>query len=95
MVAGLVDSFGLSLGWTMFTLLAVHAGGLADAALYNAAMLVGLVLSAPLTTWVANRCRYSGSGGCARCLFRGPCCHSVLTASTNSGSTSPYSRAPY
>lgn len=55
MVAGLVDSFGLSLGWTLFTLLAVHFGGLADAALYNAAMLIGLVLSAPLTTWVANR----------------------------------------
>ncbi|GIJ55360.1 hypothetical protein [Virgisporangium aurantiacum] len=55
LVAGLVDSFGLSLGWTMFTLLAVLVGGLADAALYNAAMLVGVVLSAPVTTWLANR----------------------------------------
>lgn len=55
LVAGLVDSFGLSLGWTLFTLLAVLVGGLADAALYNAAMLVGVVLSAPVTTWLANR----------------------------------------
>jgi hypothetical protein len=55
LVAGLVDSFGLSLGWTLFTLLAVMVGGLADAALYNAAMLVGVVLSAPVTTWLANR----------------------------------------
>jgi hypothetical protein len=55
LVAGLVDSFGLSLGWTLFTLLAVLVGGLADAALYNAAMLVGVVLSAPITTWLANR----------------------------------------
>ena len=55
MVAGLVDSFGLSLGWTLFTLLAVLVGGLADAATYNAAMLIGVVLSAPVTTWLANR----------------------------------------
>lgn len=55
LVAGLVDSFGLSLGWTLFTLLAVLVGGLADAALYNAAMLVGVVASAPVTTWLANR----------------------------------------
>jgi hypothetical protein len=55
LVAGLVDSFGLALGWTLFTLLAVRLGGLADAALYNAAMLIGLVLSAPVTTWLANR----------------------------------------
>jgi hypothetical protein len=55
LVAGLVDSFGLALGWTLFTLVAVQVGGLADAALYNAAMLIGLVLSAPVTTWIANR----------------------------------------
>lgn len=55
LVAGLVDSFGLSLGWTLFTLLAVLTGGLGDAALYNAAMLVGVVLSAPVTTWLARR----------------------------------------
>jgi hypothetical protein len=55
MVAALVDSFGLSLGWTLFTLLAVLTGGLGDAALYNAAMLGGVVLSAPVTTWLAHR----------------------------------------
>ena len=53
--AGLVDSFGLALGWTMFNLLAVERGGLEAAALFNAAMLVGIVLSAPATTWLARR----------------------------------------
>jgi hypothetical protein len=53
--AGLIDSFGLSLGWTTFTLIAVMTGGLADAALYNAAMLVGTVLAAPATAWLAHR----------------------------------------
>jgi hypothetical protein len=57
LVAGLVDSFGLSLGWTMFTLLAVMTGGLAEAALYNAAMFGGVVLSAPVTAWLARRWR--------------------------------------
>ena len=55
MTAGLVDSFGLALGWTLFNLLAVTRGGLAEAALYNAAMLVGIVLSAPVTSWLARR----------------------------------------
>ncbi len=55
MAAGLVDSFGLALGWTLFNLLAVARGGLAEAALYNAAMLVGIVLSAPVTSWLARR----------------------------------------
>jgi hypothetical protein len=55
MVAGLVDSFGLSLGWTLFNLVAVARGGLAEAALFNAAMLLGIVLSAPVTTWLARR----------------------------------------
>ncbi|MEV4515682.1 hypothetical protein AB0K00_42860 [Dactylosporangium sp. NPDC049525] len=49
MVSGLVDSFGLSLGWTIFNLVAVDRGGLALAGLFNAAMLVGVVLSAPVT----------------------------------------------
>jgi len=53
--AGLIDSFGLSLGWTMFSLIAVLTGGLAAAALYNAAMLAGTVLAAPATAWLANR----------------------------------------
>jgi hypothetical protein len=55
MVAGLVDSFGLALGWTLFNLTAVERGGLGAAALFNAAMLVGIVLSAPVTTWLARR----------------------------------------
>jgi hypothetical protein len=54
-VAGLIDSFGLSLGWTVFNLLAVMTGGLTAAAMYNAAMLVGVVLSAPATAWLAHR----------------------------------------
>jgi hypothetical protein len=53
--AGMMDSFGLALGWTVFNLIAVTRGGLEMAALYNAAMLVGIVLSAPVTTWLAGR----------------------------------------
>jgi hypothetical protein len=54
MVAGLVDSFGLSLGWTVFNLLAVAKGGLAAAGAYNAAVLIGVVASAPVTAWLAG-----------------------------------------
>lgn len=54
LVAGLVDSFGLSLGWTAFTLIAVERFGLGAAALYNAAMLVGIVISAPATMWLSR-----------------------------------------
>ncbi|WP_327001473.1 hypothetical protein OHA72_41035 [Dactylosporangium sp. NBC_01737] len=54
MVSGLVDSFGLSLGWTIFNLVAVDRGGLALAGLFNAAMLVGVVLSAPVTGRLAR-----------------------------------------
>jgi hypothetical protein len=43
----LVDSFGLSLGWTMFSLLVVRGHGLAGLGLCNAAMLCGVALSAP------------------------------------------------
>jgi len=53
--AGLIDSFGLSLGWTLFNLLAVARGGLAMAAVYNVAMLVGVMASAPVTGWLAGR----------------------------------------
>ncbi|MFI7546644.1 hypothetical protein [Actinoplanes sp. NPDC049599] len=63
-VAGVVDSFGMALGWTILILLAVSRGGLAEAALYNAAMLIGVVLSAPVTGWLARR--WSG-----RTLLRG------------------------
>ncbi len=52
---GLIDSFGMSLGWTVVVLVAVARGGIAEAALYNAAMLIGVVLSAPATGWLARR----------------------------------------
>ncbi|MDQ6849944.1 MAG: hypothetical protein M3070_08215 [Actinomycetota bacterium] len=55
LAAGLVDSFGLSLGWTTFILLAVTRGGLSSAGLYNAAMLAGVVCSAPVTAALARR----------------------------------------
>jgi hypothetical protein len=64
LVSGVVDSFGMALGWTVFVLLAVARGGLAEAALYNAAMLAGVVLSAPVTGWLSRR-----MGG--RTLLRG------------------------
>jgi hypothetical protein len=53
--AGVVDSFGMALGWTFVVLIATGRGGLAEAALYHAAMLVGVVLSAPVTGWLAHR----------------------------------------
>jgi MFS family permease len=55
LVSGVVDSFGMALGWTVLVLLAVSRGGLAEAALYNAAMLAGVVLSAPVTGWLSRR----------------------------------------
>ncbi|HEU4346342.1 MAG TPA: hypothetical protein VFR35_01015 [Actinoplanes sp.] len=64
LVSGVVDSFGMALGWTVLVLLAVARGGLAEAALYNAAMLAGVVLSAPATGWLSRR--FSG-----RALLRG------------------------
>ncbi|MEV6490451.1 hypothetical protein AB0M20_17760 [Actinoplanes sp. NPDC051633] len=55
LVAGVVDSFGMALGWTILVLLATARGGLGEAALYNAAMLAGVVLSAPVTGWLSRR----------------------------------------
>ncbi|WP_305782540.1 hypothetical protein [Symbioplanes lichenis] len=55
LVAGVTDSFGMALGWTILILFAVSRGGLAEAALYNAAMLLGVVLSAPVTGWLSRR----------------------------------------
>jgi hypothetical protein len=45
--AALVDSFGLSLGWTVFSLQVVDRHGLAGLGLCSAAMLCGVALSAP------------------------------------------------
>ena len=55
MAAGLVDSFGLALGWTVFNLYVVTSQGLAMVGVYNAAMLVGIALSAPVTAVVSSR----------------------------------------
>ncbi|MBL7253999.1 hypothetical protein [Paractinoplanes lichenicola] len=52
--SGIVDSFGMALGWTFIVLIATARGGLAEAALLNAAMLVGVVLSAPVTGWLSR-----------------------------------------
>jgi hypothetical protein len=55
LLSGVVDSFGNSLGWTVVLLIGTARGGLADASLYSAAMLVGVVLSAPVTGWLSRR----------------------------------------
>ena len=71
LVSGVVDSFGMALGWTVVVLLATARGGLAEAALYNAAMLGGVVLSAPVTGWLSRR--HDG-----RALLRGAAAVEVL-----------------
>jgi hypothetical protein len=48
--AGLVDSFGLALGWTTFNLYAAAHSGLEAVGFYGAALLTGIALSAPVTT---------------------------------------------
>jgi hypothetical protein len=53
--AGAVDSFGLAFGWTVFVLHAVASQGLVAAGLYNAAMLIGVALSAPAAAWIAGK----------------------------------------
>jgi hypothetical protein len=51
----LVDSFGLSLGWTVFSLHVVRGHGLAGLGLCNAAMLCGVALSAPAAARLSAR----------------------------------------
>jgi hypothetical protein len=51
----LVDSFGLSLGWTVFSLHITRGHGLAGLGLCNAAMLVGVALSAPAAARLSTR----------------------------------------
>ena len=51
----LVDSFGLSLGWTVFSLHVTASRGLAGLGLCNAAMLVGVALSAPVAGRLSAR----------------------------------------
>jgi len=60
MAAGCIDSFGLAFGWTVFNLEAVYRYGLAAAALFNAAMFVGVALSAPASGWLTSR--FAGRG---------------------------------
>jgi len=55
LAAGLIDSFGMTLGWTVFSLLVLETGGLVHLGVCNAAMLVGVALSAPLTVWLSSR----------------------------------------
>jgi hypothetical protein len=51
----LVDSFGLSLGWTVFSLYITRSHGLAGLGLCNAAMLTGVALSAPAAARLSAR----------------------------------------
>ncbi len=53
--AGLIDSLGLSIGWTFFNLYAVHTQGLAAVGTYNGALFTGVALSAPVTGWLSSR----------------------------------------
>jgi plastocyanin len=60
LAAGLVDSFGMTFGWTVFSLLVLERQGLAALGACNAAMLVGVALSAPATAWLAPRMEVAG-----------------------------------
>ena len=53
--AGVTDSFGLAVGWTVFNLIAVYRHGLAVTGLLNAAMLCGVAASAPVAAWLTQR----------------------------------------
>jgi hypothetical protein len=55
MAAGLVDSFCLSLAWTVVLLELTHQHGLVAAGVCSTAMLVGVALSAPAATWMSQR----------------------------------------
>lgn len=55
LATGLLDSFAMTLGWTVFSLLVLRANGLAGLGACSAAMLVGVALSAPATAWLSPR----------------------------------------
>src|SRR5262245_58304976 len=55
LTAGLIDSFGMTFGWTVFCLHVLKTAGLAGVGACNAAMLVGWALSAPVTAWLSPR----------------------------------------
>lgn len=54
-IAGVTDSLGLAVGWTVINLIAVYRHGLAATGLLNAAMLCGVAASAPAAGWVTHR----------------------------------------
>jgi hypothetical protein len=55
LAAGLIDSFGMTLGWTVFSLHILETHGLTWLGACNAAMLIGVALSAPATAWLSPR----------------------------------------
>ena len=55
MSAGLVDSFCLSMAWTVVVLEVTRQHGLVAAGACSTAMLLGVALSAPFATWMAHR----------------------------------------
>lgn len=55
MVAGAIDSVGLAFGLAVFNLVAVYKHGLAVTGLLNAAMFVGVALSAPVAARLTAR----------------------------------------
>lgn len=55
MSAGLVDSFCLSMAWTVVVLEVTRQHGLLAAGACSTAMLLGVALSAPIATWMAHR----------------------------------------
>jgi hypothetical protein len=55
MGAGLVDSYFLSLAWTVVVLRVTAAHGLGAAAVCGTAMLVGVAMSAPVAGWLSTR----------------------------------------
>jgi hypothetical protein len=78
MAAGCIDSFGLAFGWTVFNLEAVYRYGLAAAALFNAAMLVGVALSAPASGQLTSR--FAGERPAAHCGDRRRASHRAARA---------------
>ena len=73
--AGLVDSFGLALGWTLLALRLQETRGMAALGAMGAATLLGVALSAPLTTWLTRRVSgrtllrsTAGAEGCLRLI---------------------------
>jgi hypothetical protein len=53
--AGLIDSAGLALGWTVFVLYAADHQGLIAVGVYHGAMYAGIALSYWFTAWLSRR----------------------------------------